>query len=80
MSTHPCATNGLFRICWPKRSVLKIGFRAPPPEDEDSAFAAFFAEGMCARENLSDVAFGMVIETLMEEVYAGTNEYGDGSF
>ena len=48
-------------MCWPNRSVLKIGFRT---EDDDGSpwfFEApnFFADGWWAFENRSDVALGM---------------------
>jgi hypothetical protein len=47
-------------MCWPNCSVLNIGFR---PADEEEDFASLdddaFADGWCARENLSEVARGM---------------------
>lgn len=65
-----CATAGFFKICWPNRSVLKIGFLAPPPlasplEEvlEDEALG----DGWCALENRSVVARGMMAEEKMRD-------------
>ena len=49
------------RICWPNLSVLKMGFRAPEEDPDASAEAFDFADGWCARTNLSDVALGILM-------------------
>lgn len=47
-------------MCWPKRSVLKMGFRAADEDDSPLLFCfAAFAEGWWARVNRSEVARGM---------------------
>jgi hypothetical protein len=48
-------------MCWPNRSVLKIGFRTEDDDGSPWLFEApgFFAEGSWAFENRSDVALGI---------------------
>lgn len=48
-------------MCWPNRSVLKIGFRTEDDDESPWFLKApdFFAEGWWAFENRSDVALGM---------------------
>lgn len=58
--TYAWATRGFFRMCWPNRSVLNIGFRTAL-ESSEVFEDAFFADGSCARENRSVVARGMVV-------------------
>lgn len=66
--THPCATSGFVRICWPNLSVLNRWLRAPPSLPPLPAAAAVLPPGRfdagpspCpGRVNVEDVAFGMV--------------------
>ncbi len=52
--------DGFLRMCWPNRSVLKMGFLTEYEDDSSPFFDTFdFAEGWCALENRSDVALGM---------------------
>ena len=61
---HLCAIWGFFRICCPNRSVLNMGLRTPasplslPCEEDPDAFGLMGS--WCFRENLSDVARGML--------------------
>ena len=50
-------------MCWPNRSVLKIGFRTEDDDESPWFLEApdFFAEGWWAFENRSDVALGMAV-------------------
>ena len=43
--THVWAVCGFLRICWPKRSVLKIGLCTPDEDPEDSPADFDFADG-----------------------------------
>jgi len=59
-----CAIWGFFRICCPNRSVLNMGLRTPAsplswPCEEDPAAVGLMG-AWCFRENLSDVARGML--------------------
>jgi hypothetical protein len=52
--------EGFLSMCWPNRSVLKIGFLTEDEDDSPWPFDALrFAEGWWAFENRSDVALGM---------------------
>lgn len=67
--THDWAVCGFFRICWPNRSVLKMGLCAPEEELEEAAALDFaFADGWCARLKRSEVARGIADEMRNERV------------
>lgn len=65
MDAYVCAIWGFLRICWPNRSVLKIGFRTPDELPSPLSWffeelaAADFMEDGCVFEKRSDVARGI---------------------
>lgn len=62
VETHPWATAGFFKICWPNLSVLNNGFLTALESSEDLGVDFAFADGWCAREKRSVVARGMLNE------------------